>query len=526
MKNLKFFKISIVLCVLVSSPLFTQVGKSEPTELKEAKKSYSQKSYATALKQFQSYADSHPNDGTPYVYMGYIYESKKDFNKSISMFRKAVDADLSKSHRNTSLLKLALYYNYYQEWDLAASYSSKYLNSNPGNAEVQKIYERASANRGKTPSRITHHSSPSQSNQSDDSPSQSKKTKSEYEALLSKNPNDEETRWELALIAFNEKDYKKAESYMKPLVTKFPTKPSYSYKLGVTLSRLEKYFESLEYFQASKKHIPEDDKNFLYFLNLNEGISLYKLKRYTEAEESLLSAYKYNNKDTPLIALVYLYNESSNWEKCLSTSERILKDNSNNLEISMYNAICKYESNNKNALPLFTFESKVKNKYSKLESIPETLHLGFLKIAREYTNLEKYSIAENYFQMIQKTYPEDREYLFYRGKANYYSGNAKKALPLLLKVDRSSAAYFLTAKSYASLGEQSNTEKFIIKATEIKESYWDLALTEDDFEGLRKNQSFMEFLKTKGKVSSLNNSLDANQTKVPNPSQSPTTNPE
>jgi tetratricopeptide (TPR) repeat protein len=520
MKISIFSKIILILCIFAVSPIPSQSRKSEPAELKEAKKSYSQKSYATALKQFQSYADKNPNDGTPYIYMGYIYESKKDFNKSISMFRKAVDGDLTKNHRSTSLLKLALYYNYYQEWDLAASYSSKYLKTNPGNSQVQKIYEKADANRGKSPSRISHHSTNSNSTQTDDSSSsKSKKSKSEYEAILSKNSNDEEARWELALIAFNEKDYKKAESYIKPLVQKFPTKPSYSYKLGVTLARLEKYLESLEYFQSARKHIPDDDKNFNYYLNLNEGISLYKLKRYTEAENSLQQAYKFNHKETPLIALVYLYNESGNLDKCISTSEQILKDNSEQLEIHMYNSVCKYESKNKDAIPLFAFETKVKSKYSKLNSIPEKLYLGFLKLAREYTNLEKYDLAETYFQLIEKSYPDNREFLFYRGKSFYYSGNPKKAIPFLIKVNKSSAAYFLTAKAYATIGDQANTEKYIRLATDIKDSYWQLAKEEDDFDALRKNSNFMEFLNTKGKVSSVT-PMDQD------PSKFPSTNPE
>jgi len=154
-----------------------------------------------------------------------------------------------------------------------------------------------------------------------------------------------------------------------------------------------------------------------------------------------------------------------------------------------------------------------------LNSIPEKLYLGFLKLAREYTNLEKYDLAETYFQLIEKSYPDNREFLFYRGKSFYYSGNPKKAIPFLIKVNKSSAAYFLTAKAYATIGDQANTEKYIRLATDIKDSYWQLAKEEDDFDALRKNSNFMEFLNTKGKVSSVT-PMDQD------PSKFPSTNPE
>jgi tetratricopeptide (TPR) repeat protein len=521
----KFSIKKIILLIIISGlDLYSQSSQADPPELKEAKKAYSQKSYSTALKQFQSYADKFPNDGTPYVYMGYIYESKKDFSKSISMFRKAVDGDLSKSQKSTSLLKLALYYNYYQDWDHALVYASRYLKLNPNNNEVQKIYERADANRGKNGSRIPSYTSHASSNSIEETSSNLKSSKSksraEYESILVKNPNDEDARWDLAILFFNEKEYKKAENQMRILVEKFPSKPSYSYKLGVTLTRLDKNLEALEFFQLAKKHIPEDDKTFQYFLNLNEGLALYKLKRYTESETSLLQAYKLSSKEPPLKALVYLYYDSSNWEKCMTSSEKMYKENPDNLESNMYYAICKYESPEKNSSSLFSFEKKLRARNSKLESIPEKYYLGLMKIGREYTNTEKYDEAEIYFKLIEKSFQNDREYQFYRGKSLFYSGMPAKAIPFLIKVDRSSSALFLLAKSYASLGDQLKTEEFIQKAGDIKESYWTLAQDESEFAVMRENSSFVEFLKTKGKRDSSNSGKND-----VNPSQSPSTSP-
>lgn len=254
------------LVLLYGTSAFSQASISDPPELKEAKKSYSLKKYDTAIKQFTSYAEKNPGDGAPFLYMGYIYESKKDFPKSIYNFRRAVEGKLTPDQKKTTLLKLSLYYNYYQEWDQAYIYSNRYLNMNPGNKEVAKIRDRAESNRGKYPTRTpTYSQQPSVTTQQAIE-SNPKRTKQEYESILRNDPKNEEARWELALIAFNEKNFALAEKYMIPLVADHPNKPSYSYKLGVTQIRLEKYKESLDNFNLSKKHISSEDKKFQYFL--------------------------------------------------------------------------------------------------------------------------------------------------------------------------------------------------------------------------------------------------------------------
>ncbi|WCL49413.1 tetratricopeptide repeat protein [Leptospira sp. GIMC2001] len=469
----------------------------DPPELKEAKKAYSQKSYTQALKLFQAYADKNPNDGSPYLYMGYIHESKKDFPKSIQMFRKAVEGNLSKSQKSTSLLKLALYYNYYQEWDQAAVYSSRYLKVNPNNKEVQKIYERADANRGRTPTRVSSNNNYISTAPSNDPPPV-KKTKTEYEAILKQTPSDEEARWELSLIYFNEKDFVRAESIMKPLVASFPKKPSYSYKLGVTNIRLGKFNEALELFNLSKKHVDREDKQFLYYLYLNEGMASHKLDRYAEAEAAYLNSYKMNGKSSPLIALTKLYYDMSKYESCITSADRVLKTMPNQLETMMYKSLCKFDSTAKDAGSLYAFETELRKKYPKSENIPDTYYPAMIKLARDYTNQEKYKQAEDYFKVLESSYSQDREYLFYRGKALYYTGNPKKAIQMLSLVENSSAAMYLTAKSYAMLNDRLKTQELLKKAGDLKDIYWGLANEEDDFIEMRKIPEFIEFLNKKG----------------------------
>lgn len=483
--------------ILSTMGLLSQSSLSDPPELKEAKKSYSQKKYDTAIKQFTAYSEKHPNDGSPYLYMGYIYESKKEFPKSISMFRRAVEGNLTKNQKATTLLKLSLYYNYYQEWDLAAVYSARYLKMRPGNKEIEKINERAEANRGRSPHQQAYSNTQTTTPQVESS---AKKTKAEFEAILKKNPNDEEARWELSLIAFSEKDYSRAEDLMKPLVASHPSKPSYSYRLGAAQLRLDKYLDSISNFNLSKKHANKEDKTFLYYLYLNEGIAFYKLNKFSEAEASLLASYKMKDKTSPLVALVRVYYDSSNYQKCIDTSEKVLKKSPDNLENKMYRALCKFDSKAKDSGPIYAFEKELRSQYSNTSAIPENYFPGLIKLAREYTNSEKYQKAEEYYRILEKKYSQDREYLFYRGKALYYTKNPKLAIAHLSKVERSSAAIYLLAKSYAALGDQPKTEEFLKKSGDLKSIYWELASEEGDFQEMRKQPSFLEFLKNKGEA--------------------------
>ncbi|MCC5815265.1 MAG: hypothetical protein JJT78_10945 [Leptospira sp.] len=500
--NLKYttFIVIALTFLLDGQVIFSQTSYSDPPELKEAKKSYSQKKYDTAIKQFTAYAEKNPNDGAPYLYMGYIYESKKDFAKSIYNFRRAVEGKLTTEQKKTTLLKLALYYNYYQEWDQAYVYSGRYLSMNPNNKEVSKIRERAEANKGRYPSRTPTYTTPPAATSQQAIESNPKKTKQEYENILKSDPKNEDARWELSLIAFSEKNFSLAEKLMIPLVNDHPNKPSYSYKLGVTQIRLDKYRPALLNFQLSKKHLSNDDKKFQYFLYLNEGLANYKLNQFSEATNSLQTAYSHNPSLPPLILLTRSYYNLKNYQKCIQSAEKVLKESQDDLETKMFRALCKYDSQEKDAGPLYAFEKELRAEFSDAKNIPEQYFPALIKLARDYTNSEKYVQAEEYYNVLEKDYGKDREYLFYRGKALYYSNNPSKAIVYLEKVERSTAAIYLTSKAYASLGNIDKTKEKLKIAAASKPVYWELAEEEEDFAELRKDPEFKAFLKNKGKT--------------------------
>ena len=124
---LRFFLLSFLIFQL---PLFAGI--------KEAKKAYAQKQFQKAIKLFTEYSRESPSDGEPYLFMGYIYESQKDFPRSMAMFRRAVELNLNPKQRKTCYLKIILFYHYHQGWDIVAHYSNKFLKLDPTNKEVSK----------------------------------------------------------------------------------------------------------------------------------------------------------------------------------------------------------------------------------------------------------------------------------------------------------------------------------------------------------------------------------------------------
>ena len=141
-----FLRFFLILFILFQLPLFAGI--------KEAKKAYAQKQFQKAIKLFTEYSKENPSDGEPYMFMGYIYESQKDFPRSMIMFRRAVELNLNPKQRKTSYLKIILYYNYQQGWDIVAHYSNKFLKLDPENKEVSRMRDRAYANKGHDPGNI------------------------------------------------------------------------------------------------------------------------------------------------------------------------------------------------------------------------------------------------------------------------------------------------------------------------------------------------------------------------------------
>ncbi|MDZ4725207.1 MAG: tetratricopeptide repeat protein [Leptospira sp.] len=504
---------SLLFILILSVPVFA----NENAILKDAKKAFSRKAYSESIKKFSKYSETHPSDGEPYMYLGYIYEYKKDYPNSINNFRKAAELNLEKSHKKTVILKLALFFNYHQDWNLAAAYSSRYLKYEPNNEEMQKIYNRATTNRGNPNSNTTNISPPRHSdNKVNDEKTPVKKPvvvendnddvkpSSDYEKGLKENPNDEELRWEYSLALFEEKKYDLAEQNINQLIEKNPNRTRYHYKLGIVKLRKDDPKGAIESFEKARKNPFSKDTNvFLYYVYLNEGIAYQKLKQFDLAESSFLGALKQLNKDTPHLALARLYHSQSKWGLCAEKAESAI-GLAAQVESHMFRFVCLAEDGKSGSRFETSFDKYyifLESNYPNASKSPEKYQVGFLRLARHLTAIGKEANAEKYFSILE-TDPEvnqTREYLFYRGKNLFYLNKIDLAIPLLQKVSNSPASSYLLARSFAKKGDLASVKLNLKSAGSIKDEYWDMAKTEKDFKAFESDLSFKEFIKNKGK---------------------------
>jgi tetratricopeptide (TPR) repeat protein len=493
------------------------VSANEDALLKEAKKAYSRKAYGEAIKKFTKYSDLHPSDGEPYMYLGYIYENKKDFANSVQNFRKAAEQNLERDHKKTVILKLALFFNYHQDWNLAASYSSRYLKYDPKNEEMQKIYNRATGNKG-NPNANTAYIPPVRNpepKQVEEKPpvkkpivaaendSENIKSSAEYEKELKQNPNDEDLRWEYCLALFEEKKYDLAEENIKALAEKYPNRTRYHYKLGIVKLRKDDPKSAIESFERARKNPLSKDTNvFLYYVYLNEGIAYQKLDQFDLAETSFKAAHNQLNKDTPLLALARLYHIQSKWTLCSENAEGAVAL-SGQIESHMFRFVCLAEDDKKGSRVDSSFDKYfnfLESNFSSPSKVPEKYQVGFLRLARYLTTLGKEATAEKYFAVLESDPSVNltREYLFYRGKNLFYLSKYDQAIQLLQKVNSSSASHYLLARSYAKKGDMNQLKSNLKAAGSLKEEYWEMAKTEPDFLAFEKDSNFREFIQSRG----------------------------
>jgi len=499
--------------------LTIQLSATENALLKEAKQAFSRKAYQEAIKKFTKYSELHPSDGEPFMYMGYIHEYKKDYPNSIHNFRKAAELTLPKDHKKTVILKLALFFNYHQDWNLAATYSARYLKYDPKNEEMQKIYNRATGNKGNPSSNIAisppvKHQEPK--NIEEKTPTKKPvstnviveeddeiKPSTSYEAELKSNPNDENLRWEYALALFEEKKYDLAEENIKILIDKFPNRTRYHYKMGIVKLRKDDPSSAIESFERARKNPLSKDTNvFLYYVFLNEGIAYQKLKQNEKAEDAFKDSYKQLNKDTPLLALARLYHEQSNWNLCADSAEKAV-NLAGQVESHMFRFVCLAEDEKSGTRLNVSYEKYfqfLESSFPNLSKTPEKYQVGFLRLARHLTLVGRETTAEKYFSALEtdESLNMTREYLFYRGKNLFYLGKIDQSISLLQKVKNSSASHYLLARCYAKKGDVSQLKTNLKTAGDLKADYWEMAKKENDFANYMKDVQFKDYIDNKG----------------------------
>jgi tetratricopeptide (TPR) repeat protein len=249
------------------------------------------------------------------MYLGYIYESLKEYNISTAYFRKASDLKLSPKQKKTVLLKLIIYFNYMHAWNYVVHYSNQYLILDPGNVEVEKILSKGRGNRGsdQIASVNLQYQDREKSNKQDktkitetESKPSTKDPKNEKAKESKKVSNEETELWDLALRSIEKGEYTNAFSFLSKLIESFPDNKDYLYKAGIVKMRLKEYDKAVDYFDLALKNTNEKNETMYYYLYLNKGIALSKLEKFEQALDVLKKSYSYNRSFLPILIIIRL----------------------------------------------------------------------------------------------------------------------------------------------------------------------------------------------------------------------------
>ncbi|EMY77396.1 anaphase-promoting complex, cyclosome, subunit 3 [Leptospira weilii serovar Ranarum str. ICFT] len=481
--------------ILFVSILLSSFATSLYADLKEGKKAYARKDFSKAMDEFQKFNDSNPSSGEAWMYMGYIYEYRRDYPKSIQSFKKAVGLSLPKKDLINCYQKIILYFNYQRDYHEVIAYSNRLLRIDPDLTHIQKI--RTTAEERLSSGHVVHHRPKKHTEEPETS---GPNTEEDYLKILKKDPDDVSARWNLSLVYANHKKFQQSETLLERLVKDFPEKHDYLYKYGVILIRLEKYSEALRVLDKLEDKIGSDNAKMLYYANLNQAVAYHKMKRYEDAAKYYRKSYAANATVQPLIGLTKLKYEVKDCENSIKTAERALEFGERSHEIRMYLALCKIQNKEENEgyTILKEIASKLEKENPEFKNLPDVYNDGILKLARYYTNHGEYEKALRYFHSVQSSEEEEREYRFYLGKAYYYTEKTDQAILLLEKVNGSSGAYYLLAKCYANKDDLEKTMEYIRKAANIKPAIWATATEEKEFDRFKEKSSFKIFLESKG----------------------------
>jgi tetratricopeptide (TPR) repeat protein len=505
----RFFHILKILILInfffLNFPIFSDA-------LVEAKKAYSQRKFQKAIKLFSDYSKKAPSDGIPYMYLGYIYESMKDYKTSINYFRKAVDLKLPQDQKKTILIKILIYYNYHNAYDYIAHYTNRYIQIDSKNVEVNKMRDKALSNRGRE-SHISTVKIPQKENSEKEKeepkksivanipPKEKIQKEEEPNPIVKKDEElDEKKLWQESLALFNKEEFTKADKILTKLTKAFPTNLDYLYKLGITKSRIGEFEKSIQLLDQVQSKISNQDKQFLYFIHLNKGQSYHKLSKFPESIKSFETALENNNTPIVQIALMKVKYDSGDFEGSLKISESLIKNQQSNLEINMYQAISELQLGNKikGYRLLIDFYTGLKIKYSNIKSIPEKYHTGLMYLGVFYSGRTKYKTALKYLNSVYKTRSNYLSYKFAFAKSQYYLNNMDIAIPELKKLQTIPASHYMIARYYAGKKDLPKVKQYLSKAGSMKSIYWIKIKIDSAFSDLLKDQSFYEFVNNKG----------------------------
>ncbi len=501
--------------LLIVGLLLLSYNNLSSDALKEAKKAYSGRQYQKAVKLFLDYSKTNPQDGEPYMFLGYIYESLKEYSISTAYFRKSVELKLNPKQKKTVLLKLIIYFNYLNAWNYVVHYSNLLLALEPGSPEIEKILAKARSNRGSD-----HVASVNVQYQERDSKSvkqvekeKSKTSNSENDVKVTKEnskthknkdkeePDEETELWRSTLKLFEKADFVGANKNILKLLEINSNSKEYLYKAGIIKIRLKEYEKSLEYFDNVVKINNDKDEQFSYLLYLNRGIAFSKLEKYEESIDSLKKSYSYNKSFLPLFIIVRMKYENKDFEDSLKYSNYIYNVDQENIEALMYIAISKLQLNQKKDgyKDLLQFAKKLKVLYPDYKNIPEKFHSGVHYLGIFYSGRKKYKLSNKLLNLVQKTRGSFKSFLFASGKNSFYLKDYEKSVAEFENLPDVPAASYLLSKYYLMNNNIEKSKEYLLKATSKREIYWSRVLIDPVYKSvIQTNPDFSKFIMNKG----------------------------
>ena len=185
-------------------------------------------------------------------------------------------------------------------------------------------------------------------------------------------------------------------------------------------------------------------------------------------------------------------------------SDIILRKKPKNEDALLYKSLSylKQEQEDLGYPLLLRFSKRIRERFVKKE-IPTKYDEGLLQLAKYYSNRRKYEVANKYIKLSEPSYRTNRDFLFLKGKVNYYLKNYKDSIRALEKIQDIPASCYLIAKSYSQLNQPQKLTEFLNKAGKLDPNYWTKAKFDLDLEKNFSKPSFISFLENSGKDTAL-----------------------
>ena len=477
------------------------------SNLNDAKKAYSFQNYEKAIQLFEKIVLEEPFLGESYFYLGQIYELQKKFDKSIEMFKKALNLQLNEDKRVSAYIKVILYYQRFAVWKEVFDYSSRLLEIRPNLNYIKNIKDIAEQNIVKQPvlSFNSNVLNPIDS----------------LNQLLIQDSDNPQVHWQLALRYFNKKDFNRSLSHILILLQKEPNNPNYLYKGGMIYLNLNQVFKAIEALNQVIKYTDGNNFKLLYYTYINLGNLYFQINNYKKSVQSYRSAYSKVKNSQSLLGITkvkYLIGDCAN---AIKFAKRARDYKKHLLELSVYETLCLVKKDDSKFKNLENLAQQILNQYYSTSKIPSKYYPIFYQLGLFYNKQKKYTLSQQYFSILPDIYHNTKGNFYYQAVNFYETNQWNKALDYFLKVRNPSfELYYYLIKIYSHFNQLSSVKFYIKKASEFDSNIWELIQKDSFFNQLMStNINFQYYIINKGRelfeLKPSNNTKSVNSVVIP-----------